>query len=408
MNLKSLAASPVFRAWLVAGPLLLMPIGRMSELPMGIMTLWAVGLWIRQGRAFVWQGNARIFSIVFLLFIAPMTLALLHAVELPRALNTVLTYPRLYLAGLFIIYALQNEQVRRLAFKICAYIIAFWVVDGLIQVAFGRDLLGNAYPSRVTGPFIKGLTYGVFLPILAPILLEYARLYWSRWLLALSFVLLTSAVLLGGSRAGWIMYGIVLAAYWFMYLRHSPKKALGLAAVMLVAAGLSGVMAYHYSPKFAERVDATLPLFQMDYSGINEASAERLPIWRTALNMIAGNPMGVGPRGFRFAYDRYAAPGDFWVAQGQDPTHPHQLYLEVTVESGFLGLAALITALVVLWRAGRKQPPSAQQGGLIAFGFGLLAAYFPINTTMAIYSAGYSLLVWWVTAMYCAYMARHS
>ncbi len=404
MNFRSLAASPVFRAWLVAGPLLLMPIGRMSELPMGIMTLWAAGLWMRQGKAFVWSGNARLFSIVFLLFIVPMTLALLHAVELPRALNTVLTYPRLYLAGLFIIYALQDEQVRKLAFRICAYLVAFWVVDGLIQAAFGRDLLGHVYPSRVTGPFIKGLAYGVFLPILAPILLEYARLHWPRWLLAVSFVLLTGAVLLGGSRAGWIMYGIVLAAYWFMYLRRSPARALGLAGAMIAAAALSGVTTYHYSPKFAERVDATLPLFQLDYRGINEASAERLPIWRTAINMIEANPMGVGPRGFRYAYYRYAAPGDYWVAQGQDPTHPHHLYLEVTVESGFLGLAGLVAALVLLWRAGRQH--AARRGGLIAFGFALLAVYFPINTTMAIYSAGYSLLIWWVTAMYFAYMAR--
>ena len=229
-------------------------------------------------------------------------------------------------------------------------------------------------------------------------------MHWPRWLLGLSFVLLTGAVLLGGSRAGWIMYGIVLAAYWFMYLRHSPSRALGLAAAMIAAAGLSGVVAYHYSPKFAERVDATLPLFQLDYRGINEASAERLPIWRTAVNMIEANPMGVGPRGFRYAYYRYAAPGDFWVARGQDPTHPHQLYLEVTVESGFLGLAGLVAALVLLWRAGRQH--AARRGGLIAFGFALLAVYFPINTTMAIYSAGYSLLIWWVTAMYFAYMAR--
>ena len=406
MNFRSLAASPVFRAWLVAGPLLLLPIGRMSELPMGIMTLWAAGLWMRQGKAFVWSGNARLFSIVFLLFIVPMMLALLHAVELPRALNTVLTYPRLYLAGLFIIYALQDEQVRKLAFRICAYLVAFWVVDGLIQATFGRDLFGHAYPSRVTGPFLKGLAYGVFLPVLAPILLEYARLHWPRWLLGVSFVLLTGAVLLGGSRAGWIMYGIVLAAYWFMYLRQNRVRALALAAVMIAGAALSGVVAYHYAPKFAERVNATLPLFQLDYRGIDEASAERLPIWRTAINMIEANPMGVGPRGFRFAYDRYAAPGDFWVARGQDPTHPHQLYLEVTVESGFLGLAGLVAALTLLWRAGRQQPGDARRGGLIAFGFGLLALYFPINTTMAIYSAGYSLLIWWVTAMYCAYMSR--
>lgn len=399
MNLKPLTASPVLRAWLISSTLLLIPFGHSSELPIAIMAIWGIRLWVQQGRIFVWNGNSRAFSIVFLLFIVPMSLALLHAVNLPRALNTVLTYPRLYLAGLFVIYALKDEKVRQLVFKICAYLIAFWVVDGLIQAFFGYDLLGNPYPTRVNGPFPGGLRYGVYLPILSPFLLEYARKYWRPWTQLAVFVALTGAVLLGGFRSGWLMYGVVIFTYWLMFLRKKPRVAIKTFIAVAFIAILTGVLLFNVSQRFSDRVNQSLDFFQLNYSGINEASSNRLPIWEMGLKAVKANPiLGIGPRGFRYAVDQYGSTGDYWIKHS--PKYPHQLYLEVAVESGLIGLVSLLVAVFLMARNGMLSLKNDPNPGLIASGLSVLAIYFPLNTHPAIYSADFALLVWWLTGLY--------
>lgn len=366
---------------------------------MAIMMIWGIKLWIQQGRIFVWNSNSRAFSIIFLLFIVPMALSLSHAVNLPGSLNTVLTYPRLYLAGLFVIYALQDEKVRQLVFRICAYIIAFWVVDGLIQALFGYDLFGNPYPSRVNGPFPGGLRYGVYLPILSPLLLEYARKNWRPWIQLTVFAALTSAVLLGGFRSGWLMYGVVIFAYWLMYMRKQPVIAFKSFIIIVFLAMLTGVLLFNGSQRFADRVNQSLEIFQLNYSGINDASSNRLPIWKTGLKIVEANPvLGVGPRGFRDVYNQYASSGDYFITHS--PKYPHQLYLEVAVESGLLGLASLLIAVFLMARNGMLSLKNDPNPGLIASGFSVLAIYFPLNTHPAIYSADFALLVWWLTSLY--------
>jgi hypothetical protein len=39
---------------------------------------------------------------------------------------------------------------------------------------------------------------------------------------------------------------------------------------------------------------------------------------------------------------------------------------------------------------------------MLPYALCLLAAYFPFNTHMAIYSAFWSQIVWWLIALYCA------
>jgi hypothetical protein len=39
---------------------------------------------------------------------------------------------------------------------------------------------------------------------------------------------------------------------------------------------------------------------------------------------------------------------------------------------------------------------------MLPYALCLLAAYFPFNTHMAIYSSFWSQIVWWLIALYCA------
>ena len=89
--------------------------------------------------------------------------------------------------------------------------------------------------------------------------------------------------------------------------------------------------------------------------------------WRTAMRMLLENPVnGVGARGFRYAYADHSAPEDMHVEPGSTAigaAHPHQLLLELASETGLLGLAGWLVAMVLLfrlWHRAEAQLPLAK------------------------------------------------
>jgi O-antigen ligase len=74
-------------------------------------------------------------------------------------------------------------------------------------------------------------------------------------------------------------------------------------------------------------------------------SEVRLPVWQSALEMIADHPwLGVGLDGFRFVYPRY-----MHVVAWTEPLlyHPHNMWLDAIVRLGVPGLL-VFGSLVVL------------------------------------------------------------
>jgi len=161
------------------------------------------------------------------------------------------------------------------------------------------------------------------------------------------------------------------------------------------------------SPAFAARVQRTLLLLRGTPSAVDEASAGRLRIWRTAARMAAAHPLnGVGVRGFRYAYPQFAQAGDAFVnAHGDEGAmHAHQLVLEILSETGIAGLLAWLAGSALAIRAWHKAAPSARRRAF-APALALAAMCFPLNTHFAFYSAWWGLLFWWLLALYCAALA---
>ncbi len=69
--------------------------------------------------------------------------------------------------------------------------------------------------------------------------------------------------------------------------------------------------------------------------------------------------------------------------------------------AAIIGAAGLAALLILLVMAGVRAPARVQRCRL-PYALCLLAAYFPFNTHMAIYSAFWSQIVWWLIALYCA------
>ncbi|MDX1433654.1 MAG: O-antigen ligase family protein [Gammaproteobacteria bacterium] len=393
-------------AALIAACLLVLPFGRVVEGPVALMAIAGLYLLASERRALLSRPAVRLFGAVFLAAWAPMVISLMDAVNPEHTGITVLNHLRFYLGGLFVLHVLARADDHRWLLRVCAWVLAVWVVDALVQIAFGRDLLGYAASGgRINALFgDRNPAFSLTLAALCPLLWEHARRHWPAWLAALTVIATVAVVLVAETRSAWINVAVILAAYAVLL---APRARLGTArllAVLAVALLVGGAALYHLSDRFAGRIEQTTAALSGQIDTGADAIGHRLWIWKGALDMIGDHPVnGVGARGFRYAFAEHAAADDPYINRDTPvvPTHSHQLWLETLAETGIIGLAGLVLLLWLLARAAwRADPPT--RSVMLPYGLCLLAAYFPFNTHMAIYSSFWSQIVWWLIALYCA------
>lgn len=392
--------APVVLAWSF---LLLLPFGRSSELPMFIMAILGGILVWKHGRQATWQGGARTFSLLFLCIWIPIALSVPDSLWFKKSLSTALTFPRIYLAGIYLIWMLRENLARQRLLKLSAWLLLFWVVDALIQAVVGYDLLGYAYPARLNGVFgPDNWKLGLTLAMLSPIVWEYVSRNGAKWQLALAWLGTAAVVLLASNRQSWIVFAVASVIWGWVYARRLGFHPARLLVPIVLLAGVAGVGAYQANDKFAKRVDQSIGALDFSYEGLNAASSNRLHLWKNAMTVLENYPInGAGVRAYRYVYGQYAEAGDpFLNPDGTGQIYAHQLLLEVGSETGLIGLAGLLAFFVIFIRAGRglSSYPIAWAAWL-----GVFAWLFPVNTHTAIYSANWSLLLGWLLAVSVAH-----
>lgn len=353
----------------------------------------------KHGRQATWHGGARTFSLLFLCLWVPIAFSVPDSLWFKKSLSTALTFPRIYLAGIYLIWMLREDLARARLLKLSAWLLLFWVVDALIQAVVGYDLLGYAYPARLNGVFgPDNWKLGLTLAMLSPIVWEYVSRSGAKWQLAVAWLGTAAVVLLASNRQSWIVFAVASVIWGWVYARRlGPHPARLLVPIVLVAA-VAGVGAYQANDKFAKRVDQSIGALDFSYEGLNAASSNRLHLWKNALTVLENYPInGVGVRAYRYAYPQFAEAGDpFMNPDGTGQFYAHQLLLEVGSETGWIGLTGLLAFFMLLVRAGKglSDSPLAWVGWVGAF-----AWLFPVNTHTALYSAYWSLLIGWLIAV---------
>jgi O-antigen ligase len=224
------------------------------------------------------------------------------------------------------------------------------------------------------------------------------------WTAAACVAVTLAVVFESGSRAAWITSAAAVGFYVFalcFWVRILKPAALGVVMLLLVACGAAG---YFVSDKIARGVDTAAQALSGNVDDTGNSLSHRFWIWKGAWSMFVHNPVnGVGARGFRYAFEAYASPDDPFLREmpNMAPMHSHQLLLELATETGSLGLLGLLLMLTLLARAGVKAPAD-ERISILPFAVAVGAAFFPLNTHLAIYSAYWSQIVWFLIALYCA------
>lgn len=388
--------TPVVLAWSF---LLLLPFSRSSELPVFIMAILGGALIWKHGKQATWQGGAKTFSLLFLCIWIPIALSVPDSLWVKKSLSTALTYPRIYLAGIYLIWMLREDLARQRLLKLSAWLLLFWVADALIQAVVGYDLLGYAYPDRLNGLFgPDNWKLGLTLAMLSPIVWEYVSRNGAKWQLALAWLGTAAVVLLASNRESWIVFAIATLMWSWVYARRLGFHPIKLLAPVVLAGAVAGVAAYQVNPKFAQRVDQSSAVLDGNYESLNNASSYRLHLWSNAVTVLENHPInGAGVRSYRYAYAQYAEENDPYIsADGTGMIYAHQLLLEVGSETGLIGLIGLFAFFLVFIRSGKGL--SINPIAWVAW-LGVFAWLFPFNTHTALYSAYWSLLIGWMIAV---------
>jgi O-antigen ligase len=237
-----------------------------------------------------------------------------------------------------------------------------------------------------------GLVMGTLLPLYYEALRR--RMQRRPWIVAL--VLISwAAILLSENRTSWFMSGLGTLGYGYFLMRIAHRItwpriiALGIAGALVL-----GAFATQYAP-LRSRIIVTSGLFSGNYKEIDMATSYRLSLWRTALNMYEAHWLnGVGPRGYRYVYEKYAAKDDWWIRHGSTgQTHPHQTTLEIAAETGSFGLIGYALLWLVLYRYYRRKDIDP---GVKPWAIAMVVAMFPLNVHMAFYASYWGSVYWWL------------
>lgn len=365
------------------------------NIPVGMMAL--LGLWrcVRSPRN-VFAGPAvRLYTMLFMALWLPQLLSMTDAVNFNHSSSTVFPYLRFLFMGLYILTEPRLEtllcRIRHASF----WVAVFWGIDAMIQYITGANLFGYPYEAgHITGMFYPDNTITHLLAAFSPLYFDtirrYSRKHLTAWLLILP---LFSVVILGERRVAWIMLAISVCGYLYYLLRYTDLWKTSRHHILAAAFSCLALLVFLIwnNQTLQDRIVTTAGLFSLDYELMDQATARRLPIWETSVEIIRHHWInGIGPRGFRHVYAQYSTPDNYFHETGT--THPHQLLLEVIAETGLIGLAGL---LVFIYAFCRKLLTRDRLPHIFPAVLSVLIIMFPFSSNLAFYGSYWSSVIWW-------------
>lgn len=263
------------------------------------------------------------------------------------------------------------------------YITVFFIFTGLVEAVWGLRQLYGFIPSYhklfiLTGSFFNSGPYSGYIAVVAPLALYYILKdsvifkrkffigylqYYARFTVSLvAFVGILLVLPASMSRAGWIAAtigcGFVVSFHYLHkrqigeYLTYHRKKVILFLSIglILVACGATGI-----------------------YQLKKNSADGRALIWKTTLQLIPKNPMGVGLGHFSGAYgEEQAAYFSTGNASAQEvlvagnPEYAFNEYLQIIGEFGIIPAVVLFISFILLIYMGIKRKAIAETGGLIS------------------------------------------
>ncbi|MCX6826814.1 MAG: O-antigen ligase family protein [candidate division Zixibacteria bacterium] len=272
----------------------------------------------------------------FLLLIGAMCLSLTFSACKDCTITSIVNMLKLGIFYLLIILQLDSRK-RWEAFLWIFFIInAITAIDivygfyhgqavfnqGLNRAEGGSSIMDNFNSLAITMNTLIPFTYYLFL---------YYKISWKKVLMGLMMVLFFWTMILTGSRGGLVGFLAILGFIWWQS-RH--KLVMGMALVFFLVGGwmnLGEESKARYSSILDDNLDAS--------------SENRVKAWKDGLELFVTHPLtGVGAGAFAWArVERFGAY-----------LQPHNLYIQVLTELGFIGTFVFIMLMTDIFKINRR------------------------------------------------------
>ena len=303
------------------------------------------GDWRRDWRSVLQKPVVRASLALFLL----LGLALFYSTApLPEAARFWIKYRELVYLPLFMLLCRDAPAARS----------GLWGVYGVVAAIIVLGDLGRFFHASLThAPFGVGSVFGSYIlegvitalvayHLAVQAILEPRRrgLWAAAAILAMLYVLCVSP-----GRTGIL---IIFALALLLLFQAAPRK-LWLPGILAIA--LVGGAASTLSSSFGERIGGMVAGLQGSQQGSAAQSIGiRMTFYRISLATMLHHPvLGTGTGSFALEYEKEAQRQHF------DPTrNPHNEYLMIGVQTGFLGVAVMLGLLATLWFSASSLPPA--------------------------------------------------
>ena len=396
--------SELVPAVLIISALVLLSTENLFHYPIAIMSVLGI---IEIFRKRICLQSMKYVYLVFFLVWLPMAVSSFLATNPIHSWKTTFAYLHFLPAAYYMVLTTSRGQVLEFVTITLFIFCGFLVLDGIVQYLIGQNIFGFPLAGDiVTGMFHPKQRLALYLAVLAPICFQFLlNKQFNCGLIILSSLPYLFIVLVSLKRSSWLMllFGLLLFALFgskSSFLRFSRGVIIFLAVFIVV-----GALAYSSSTPFNNQIQHTLGLVSGERETVDRSSNHRLSLWSVGLKVFEDNPLlGVGPRGYRYNYENYAASDNFWIQHfGSGQTHPHLMGLEIMIETGVVGLLCYVLVLLLLLKSIKEWSPS---GRINCWLIGAFIAWLPTNTHLAFYGSYWASFVWLLIGVGFGYRLR--
>jgi len=259
------------------------------------------------------------------------------------SLAPALLYTCFMLAYFLAVNLIRSQRQVMQGIKLLLIGLFFTSVYGIYQNFFGAESatwhdeeMFSEISKRVYSTFENPNVFGEYLILLLPLavsLLYLIKPLGKKTLTAVVLVCGCASLIYTWSRGAWLGFIIAMMIYFLITYKNT--------FIIYITA----LAALPFSIPF---LPASIVNRFTSIGDLNDTSTNyRVNIWKAVVKMIEDTfitGIGVGERAFDEIYPFYALSGI------ESAPHSHNLYLQITLETGIAGLAVFITAMVLLIR----------------------------------------------------------
>ena len=207
----------------------------------------------------------------------------------------------------------------------------------------------------------------------------------------LGFLFFIFAIVIIQTRGAWLgLFFECLFFLIFLAMRLSKKRLCIILGLLVLC-----IIPLFFFPQTSpiDRIKGTIKSNEKGGVSLTGSAAVRIYIWKSALELIRHHPLGVGPDSLKFAIPWYISP-DYYTLESGVLDKAHNIILETTATTGWLGIASYIWLWIALFSFGISIILHKKEKRLITLALLSLSIGYLVQNLFNFDSVEYTFLFW--------------